>query len=147
MKERPLDRRETFELRSRIVHIGTVGVGGKIGYGGEFRCKRETQLATIPVGVYHGLGVIPQSVVARGKSCMKYRLSRWMASWGRSWRSLAVRIGEHAAPVVGRVAMDHCAADVTDLPQVRTGDEVTLPVRRIVVPPDVPRVMIADEEA
>ena len=48
--------------------------------------------------------------------------------------------------IVGRVAMDHCAVDVTDLPQARTGDEVVVPVRRLAVPPDVPRVMISDEE-
>ena len=35
------------------------------------------------------------------------------------------------APVVGRVAMQICTVDVTDIPGVSVGDVVTLPARRI----------------
>jgi len=140
VKRRELDLRETFELRSRIAHIGTVGIGGKIGYGGEFRCRRVTRLATLPVGYYHGLGMMPVSATSRGPACAKHVLSRWMAAWGRSWRGPVVRIGAAVAPVVGRISMDHCAVDVTDLPDARPGDRVVMSVRRLAVPPDVPRI-------
>jgi alanine racemase len=144
--ERPLDLRDAFELRTRVIHVGTVGVGGKIGYGGEFRCRRETRVATLPVGYYHGLSLIPQSLVSRRARAMKHVVARWHAGWGRSWRPMTVRIGEESAPIVGRVAMDHCAVDVTDLPEVLAGDEVVVPVRRVTVNPNIPRITVADEE-
>lgn len=146
VRERQLQLRPAFELRSRIVHLGTVGAGGKVGYGGEFRCRRATRVATIPVGYYHGLGIVPESLVARGGRWAKYAVQRWMAAWGRSWRPLVVRVRGTVAPVIGRVAMDHCAVDVTDLPDVAVGDPVVVPVRRVSVPADVPRIMVSDEE-
>ena len=37
-----------------------------------------------------------------------------------------VAIRRERAPVVGRVCMDQCLIDVTDIPEVNVGDEVTL---------------------
>ncbi|MGD9497189.1 MAG: alanine racemase [Armatimonadota bacterium] len=139
-KTRDLDLREAFELRSRIVHIGTVGVGGKIGYGGEFRTRRETRLGTIPVGYAHGLSMVPLSVAARPASAIRSGLARIAGAWGRGGRLPTVRIGAHEAPIVGRIAMDHCTVDLTDLPKVGLGAQVILPARRTAVSPDIPRV-------
>jgi alanine racemase len=140
VKERDLDLRETFALRSRIVHLGTVGVGGKVGYGGEFRTRRETTLATVPVGYGHGLGVLPLSVAQRPQTAVKGFLARTAGAWGRVKHRPTVTIRGHEAPIIGRIAMDHCTVDVTDLPEAELGDDVTLPVRRTAVSPDVPRV-------
>ncbi|MFP4248098.1 MAG: alanine racemase [Armatimonadota bacterium] len=140
MKTRDLDLRETFELRSRIVHIGTVGIGGKIGYGGDFRTRRETLLATVPVGYSHGLGMLPLSVAQRPQTAVKGFLSGIWGAWGREKHLPTVRIRGEQAPIIGRIAMDHCTVDVTDLPEVELGDDVVLPVRRTAVSPDVPRV-------
>lgn len=140
VRKRDLDLRETFELRSRIVHIGTVGVGGKVGYGGDFRARRETKLATVPVGYSHGLGMLPLSVAQRPQTAMKGFLARIGGVWGREKHLPTVRIRGQEAPIIGRIAMDHCTVDVTDLPEVELGDDVVLPVRRTAVSPDVPRV-------
>ncbi|MFW5866544.1 MAG: alanine racemase [Armatimonadota bacterium] len=140
VKKRDLDLRETFELRSRIVHLGTVGVAGKVGYGGDFRTRRETKLATIPVGYSHGLSMLPLSVAQRPRTAVKGFISGVAAAWGREKHLPTVRIRGRHAPIVGRIAMDHCTVDVTDLPEVELGDDVVLPVRRTAVSPDVPRV-------
>ena len=145
-KTRDLDLRDAFELRSRIVHIGTVGVGGKIGYGGEFRTRRETRLGTIPVGYAHGLSMTPLSIASRAATAIKGKLARVAGAWGRARHLPTVRIGEREAPIIGRVAMDHCTVDLTDLPQVSLGDEVVLPARRTAVSPDIPRVYRRREE-
>jgi len=146
VKERDLDLREAFELRSRIVHLGTVGVGGKIGYGGEFRTRRETRLATVPVGYAHGLGMLPHSVASRAATCVKGKLARVAGAWGRAKHLPTVRVRGHEAPIIGRIAMDHCTVDVSDLPEVELGDEVVLPARRAAVSPDIPRVYQPFEE-
>ena len=138
-KKRDLDLRETFELRSKIVHIGTVGVGGKVGYGGDFRTRRETKLSTVPVGYAHGLGMLPLRIAQRPQTAVKGFLARTGGAWGREKHLPTVRIRGQEAPIIGRIAMDHCTVDVTDLPEVALGDDVVLPVRRTAVSPDVPR--------
>ncbi len=145
-KKRYLDLRDAFELRSRIVHIGTVGVGGKIGYGGEFRTRRETRVGTIPVGYAHGLSMLPLSLASRPATAIRGKLAQIAGAWGRARHLPTVRIGGHKAPIIGRIAMDHCTIDLTDLPEVALGDEVVLPVRRTAVSPDIPRVYRRCEE-
>ncbi len=145
-KKRDLVLRDTFELRSRIVNIGTVGVGGKVGYGGDFRVRRETTLATVPVGYAHGLGMTPLRLARRPQTAVRGFLSRTAASWGRAKHRPVVQIGGQEAPIIGRIAMDHCSVDVTDLPEAELGDDVVLPVRRTAVNPDVPRVYTSSEE-
>ncbi len=140
VSKRDLDLRNTFELRSRIVHLGTVGVSGKVGYGGEFRVRRETKLATVPVGYAHGLEMMPRSLAERPQMAVRGFLSRTSAAWGRARHLPMVRIRGYEAPIIGRIAMDHCTVDVTDLPEVELGDDVTLPARRTAISPDVPRV-------
>ena len=142
VKKRNLDLREAFELRSRLVNIGTVGVGGKIGYGGEFRARRETRLGTVPVGYAHGLGMLPLRIAQRGRSAIKGFLTRTGGAWGSTKHLPAVKIRGQQAPIVGRIAMDHCTVDVTDLFEVEPGDEVVLPVRRVNVSPDIPRILL-----
>jgi len=75
--------------------------GSQISYGGTFETQRPTLVATIPVGYADG-----------------YR------------RSLSNRffvlIRGKEAPILGRICMDQFMVDVTDIPGVQVGDEVTL---------------------
>ncbi len=146
VKTHKLDLRCTFELRSRVVHLGEVGVGGRIGYGGEFHCRRETRIATVPLGYAHGLGLLPLSLAGRRNTFGKAMLRRLGGGMGRSYHALTVTVRGQEAPIVGRIAMDHCMVDVTDLPEVRVGDRVIVPVRRATVNPDLPRVYQPFEE-
>jgi len=143
VREHVLKLKRTFELRSHVVHVGKVGVGGTVGYGGDFRCGRETVVATVPVGYAHGLGVLPLSLAGRVGTPGKAILRRWGGRLGRHWHApmvRMVRIHGEDAPIVGRIAMDHCAVDVTDLPDVRVGDRVIVPVRRATTSPEIPRI-------
>ncbi|MEA3403607.1 MAG: alanine racemase [Armatimonadota bacterium] len=144
--QRELDLQDTFELRSRVLHLGTVGVGGKIGYGGDFRARRETTIATVPVGYAHGLEMLPRSIASRPATALKGFIARVAGAWGRAGRLPTVRIRGREAPIIGRIAMDHCTVDVTDLPEVELGDEVVLPVRRTAVNPNIPRIYETVEE-
>lgn len=145
-RTRDLDLRDPFELHSRIVNLGTVGVAAKIGYGGEFRTRRETRLATVPVGYAHGLGMLPLSVAGRSATWVKGKFARMAGAWGRERHLPLVRVRGQEVPIIGRIAMDHCTVDVTDLPEVELGDDVVLPVRRVSVSPDIPRVYLDRRE-
>lgn len=147
VKERSLDLREdTFALRSRIIALQTVPPESKIGYGGEFICRHEMRVATVPVGTAQGLGMVPQSVAGRWQSAVKALLTRRAGRRGRSDRAPQASIRGNKAPLLGRISMDQCCLDVTHITEVTVGDEVTLPCRRLSVDSRVPRQYIEDQQ-
>jgi alanine racemase len=87
--------------KTRIGQIFTVPSGECIGYGCTYKVTRPTVIATLPVGYSDG--------VDRRLSNNGYFLVR----------------GQRA-PVRGRICMNLTMIDVTDIPDVRTGDTVTL---------------------
>jgi alanine racemase len=97
----PAQLRPVMSLHSRIMLLKTVGRGEKLGYGCTFETKRESVIATIPIGYDDG-----------------YR--RALSNRGR------VIVGGTFAPVVGRVSMDLTLIDVTDVPGVSLHDQVIL---------------------
>lgn len=90
-----------MELKSHISYIKTVEPGAAFSYGGTFTAKKEMRVATIPVGYADGY---PRSLSNKG----------WVLIHGKK------------APILGRVCMDQFMVDITKIPNVRTGDEVTL---------------------
>lgn len=90
-----------MELKSQIVYVKEVEPGTEVSYGGTFVTERRTRVATIPVGYGDGY--------PRGLSGKGYVLVR----------------GQRA-PIIGRVCMDQFMIDITGLPEVTEGDEVTL---------------------
>ena len=90
-----------MSLHSHIVYLKETGKDFAISYGGTYRTKRPSRIATIPVGYGDGY--------ARGLS-------------GKG----SVLIHGKRAPIVGRVCMDQFMVDVTDIPEASLLDEVTL---------------------
>ncbi len=97
----PLPLQPAMTLKSVIAQIKTVPAGTPVSYGHTFTCQRETKLATLPIGYADGL------------------------SW-RAAGEFQVSVNGHLAPNVGRVCMDQCLVDITDIPSVSVGDEVIL---------------------
>lgn len=127
---RTLTLQETWRMQARIVSVRDVPAGSAIGYGGEFRTRRASKLAVLPVGYADGFTTAP-------------------ASGTRGWRGLksllrpapvTVTVRGKRAPVVGRVAMQTCVVDVTDIPGVAAGDAAVVPVRRLMASARLPRV-------
>lgn len=90
-----------MELKSHISYIKTVEPGAAFSYGGTFTAKKEMKVATIPVGYADGY---PRSLSNKG----------WVLIHGKK------------APILGRVCMDQFMVDVTEIGDVKKGDEVTL---------------------
>ncbi|NPV48420.1 MAG: alanine racemase [Armatimonadetes bacterium] len=144
-RERSLQLREdTFALTSRIISVHTLPPGARVGYGGEFVCHRETRVATVPVGTAHGLELVPWSVASRPRTALKAWLARHESRRGRTRYAPRAALAGRSVPLVGRVSMDQCCLDVTDVPEAAVGDAVVLPVRRLVVPSAIPRVPVSD---
>lgn len=88
-----------MRFKSTIVHLKTLEEGRSISYGRVFTTERESKIATLPVGYADGL---PRLLTGKGK----------------------VLINGTFAPIVGRICMDQCMIDVTEVPNVKVGDEV-----------------------
>ena len=129
---RTLKLRDTWRMQARLVSVRDVPAGSAIGYGGEFRTRRLSRLAVLPVGYADGFTTAPASA-AQGV--------RGLKSWLRP-APLTVTVRGSRAPVVGRVAMQTCIIDVTDVPGVAAGDIVTVPMRRLMASARLPRLYI-----
>jgi alanine racemase len=97
----PPGLRPVMAVRSRISLLKRVNQGETLGYGCTFEARRETLVATLPIGYNDGY-------------------VRALSNQGR------VIVRGAYAPVVGRISMDLTLIDVTDVEDVATGDQVTL---------------------
>lgn len=90
-----------LELKSHVAYVKELEAGRSISYGGTYTLQSPAKIATIPVGYADGY---PRSLSNKG----------------------CVLIHGQKAPIVGRICMDQFMADVTGIPNVETGDTVTL---------------------
>jgi len=118
---RALDLRETWRMQAHVVAVRDVPTGSALGYGGEYVTRRPTRLAVLPVGYADGFTVAPASV-GSGLRGLKNLLRP---------APVTVTVRGKRAPVIGRVAMQICTIDVTDISGASVGDVVTVPARRI----------------
>ena len=99
--EKLIELKPVLTLKTRIHFLKSVSTGSRISYGGTFVTRRESLIATLPVGYADGYSTRLSNqgeVLIRGKR----------------------------APIVGRVCMDLIMADVTDIHGVSKGDEAIL---------------------
>jgi alanine racemase len=88
-------------FKSNVIALRTVKQGARVGYGGNWLADRTSLIATIGVGYGDGY-------------------PRHAAS------GTPVLIAEQVVPLVGRVSMDSINVDVSQCPQIKVGDSVTL---------------------
>ncbi|MEI6528605.1 MAG: alanine racemase [bacterium] len=84
-----------------VGEIGTAAKGESIGYDFTEKFSHDTKIAVLPIGYWHGF-------------------PRALSSIGR------VIVRGKKAKVLGRVCMDIIMVDVTNIPGVKVGDEVTI---------------------
>ena len=90
-----------MELKSHISYVKDLEPGASISYGGTYTADKKIRVATIPAGYADGY---PRTLSNKG----------WVLIHGQK------------APILGRVCMDQFMVNVSDIPDVKAGDEVTL---------------------
>ena len=90
-----------MEIKSHVAFVKTVPAGTGIGYNATYVTAVQRKIATVPVGYGDGY-------------------PRALSNCGR------VLVHGHSVPIVGRVCMDQMMVDVTEVPEVKRGDTVTL---------------------
>lgn len=99
--ENTIGIKPTAILKSKVVFIKEVEKGTKISYGGKFETIQKSKIATVPIGYADGI-------------------RRSLSNKGR------VYINGKYAPIVGVVCMDNFMIDVTEVANVKIGDEVII---------------------
>ncbi len=98
----PLQLRPAMSLKAHVIMVKRIGKGATVSYGRTWRAHRASRIATLPIGYGDGY--------ARALSNHAH-----------------VLIHGQFAPVIGRICMDQCMVDVTDIEGVvKPGDEVVL---------------------
>ena len=95
------DLRPVMTLKARVTSVRAMPLGAKLGYGCTAVLERESRIAVLSIGYADGL---PRSLSNK----------------------LKVKLHGTPCPVLGRICMDMCMADVTALPQVRVGDAAVI---------------------
>lgn len=90
-----------MEIKSHVAFVKTVPAGTAIGYNATYVTPAPQRIATVPVGYGDGY---PRALSNRGR----------------------VLVHGYSVPIVGRVCMDQLMIDVTEVPEVKRGDTVTL---------------------
>ena len=88
-------------VKSRVAAVHSLPAGSCVSYGRTAVLERDSRLAVVPIGYGDGY---PRQLSNR----------------------MVMEINGAACPIVGRICMDVCMVDVTDLPEVRAGDVATV---------------------
>ncbi len=87
------------KLKSKITFLKTVKKGTSIGYNRSYITDKETKVATIPIGYADG----------------------FRRTFSNGWEVL---INNKKVPIIGKICMDGFMADVTEIEDVKIGDDV-----------------------
>lgn len=96
-----LDIKPVMTLKACLLHVKTLEEGQYVGYGRKFKTERKSVIGTIGIGYADGY-------------------TRMLS------KKAKVIINGKFAPVVGNICMDQCMIDLTDVGEVKVGDEVIL---------------------
>lgn len=96
-----LSIKPAMSVKANIVHLKRIAQGETVSYGRKYTAPRESLIATLALGYADGY---PRPYSSVGK----------------------VIVNGCIAPIAGNICMDQCMIDVTDVPDVKVGDEVII---------------------
>ncbi len=101
-----LELRPVMKLKTIISHIHKLPKSEEVSYGGDYKADDERILATLPIGYADG----------------------FLRAYSGASVLVETPYGAYEAPIVGKICMDQCMIDITDIikKNPRVGDEITL---------------------
>ncbi|MCB6993789.1 alanine racemase [bacterium 210820-DFI.6.37] len=99
--KKQLALKPVMSVKANIVHLKKIPKGATVSYGRKYTAPRESLIATLALGYADGY---PRPYSQVGK----------------------VIVNGTFAPIAGNICMDQCMVDVTDVPDVKIGDEVII---------------------
>ena len=93
-----------MRLETLISHIHVLKAGERLGYGGDYVSDTDRIIATLPIGYADG----------------------YIRAYKHSPVDISTCVGTQRAHLVGRICMDQCMVDITNISCARVGDRVTM---------------------
>lgn len=90
-----------MQLKAKITMVKQVGSQVGVSYGKVYTTKKTTKIATVPIGYADGYS---RTLTGSAKMCISKTL----------------------VPVIGKICMDQCMIDVTNVNNILAGDQVTI---------------------
>ncbi len=90
-----------LKMKTVVSMVKTIPAGTPVSYGRTYSAEKDIKIATVPIGYADGY---PRSLSGRAE----------------------MKIGDRLVPVVGRICMDQCMLDVSDIEDVSEGVTVTV---------------------
>ena len=100
-RKNDIELKSTLSFKTKIYHLKEIDEGDGVSYNYKWKAKKQSKIATIPVGYSDGL---PRSMTDVGM----------------------VTIHGVRVPIIGVICMDQCMIDVSDINDVAVGDEVII---------------------
>lgn len=130
----PLKRVGSFE--TQIIDIRKLKKGSNIGYGNVFKLGRDARVAVLPVGSSDGVLIKKDYDTFRVFDILRFGYNVFKMLFRDN--SLRIKINGKTVRSVGRVALTHTMADVTDI-ECKCGDRAILDISPLYVSPNVER--------
>jgi alanine racemase len=140
-EQQRLELRDGFLVKARVLAIRDIQPGQSVGYGGEWKAAKPTRIATIAIGWADGLTMEPNPRTPQPKAEIQ-KVLRALLKRNTSTRTVTIR-GERA-PIIGRIAMQQCSIDISQIEGVQIGDAATVSMRRTSAGAHLPRVYVSD---
>jgi alanine racemase len=141
-----VELREGFQAKARVLSVREAQRGQTVGYGGEWKASRPSRIATLAVGYADGLSQEPNTRQLDAGKEFRASLKQTARRAAQLTRikgadaTRTVKIRGERASIIGRIAMQQCSIDVTDIEGVQVGDEVEVWMRRTSAGAHLPRV-------
>lgn len=100
-RKNDIDLKPVMSFKTKVYHVKTIEIGEGVSYNYKWKAERKSVIATIPVGYSDGM---PRNMTDVG----------------------SVTIKGIQVPIIGVICMDQCMIDVTDVPEVKVGEEVII---------------------
>lgn len=98
---RKIDLKPVLALKARVMYVKMIRPGDSVAYHRKFISKRETKVATIPIGYSDGY---PYQIAGKGEAVIS----------GKRW------------PIIASITANHTTLNVTGAKNLNIGDEVVL---------------------
>lgn len=137
-----IELRDPFEVKARIIALRNLKRGEPVGYGGEWRAPKDAKVAVLALGWADGLSVEPRARPETPLEAIKNGLERAARLQKNPTLGRTVEIGGQKVPLVGRIAMQTCFADVSTIPNLEIGAVATVAMRRVTAGQHLKRVLV-----
>jgi len=131
--------KDPFVFKCRLISVKSLSKGSYLGYYKTFKLKKSAKIGVIPVGYRDGLALEiankPAGILDLIKTIAKTIL-RYLDS---SLVSIQVKVCGKSYPVRGKVFMQSALIEFPADASINTGDEVEVPIKKILAGKDIER--------